>query len=179
MIINLQRDGVFLDPAQQTFQFASEVAIGNYVDIEGDPTVYDDYSTVLSDYTTNPGTTAGNWRAVGCYIRPPGVDRTPYRIKANMTNDSDLESIVGIGFGPTSPTGSGDRIQPVRPMPFYKRFDDVIMLPAVPETDPNYGKPLCVCLIIQGSNAGGTKAYGNLSVQRLATAPPTFAQSVS
>lgn len=176
-LTNLQRDNLWPNlAASGSVAFSSDrlLSVGDIL-VNAPVTVYDVVSAVK---TTNTGTTAvaaSSVKAVGCYIKQPGLDRTPYRVKAYSSANAQFAIVCG--YGPASITGSDDQITPVTMIPFTREFDDVIVVPNLPEGDPLEDRAFCFGIAALGT-VSASYLLGLLSVQRLANTPPTMATSV-
>lgn len=175
-IVNLDRDGVWceIDTSAEK-AWSTESTIGDTILINADSTVYDASAYVQADKTSTSISTG--WRGIGCYIKQPTVDTTPYRVKG-FINAGSMICSVGVGYAPASITGGDDSITPVTLFPMSYEFDQLIMVPARISTDTYYNRALAFFIALQYTGASAD-TYAHLSVQRLATSPPKFAASVS
>ena len=176
-IVNLKRDGFWT-----TLKSTDEVAVATERQVNtetlymsGDATVYDEFISARFQHTVAPTISANHFTSIGGYIRQPESETVPYRVKA-CANPTYQICAVGIGYAPATPTGTDDEIDPVAIFPFEDCFDELFMIPALDSGDSLYGRSLAFALICYYS-AGFLS--GGISVQRLATAPPQFSQSVS
>lgn len=176
MIVNLQRDCHFVAPAGTGLQFSTERVIDHRINAQADPAVYDSYAACFADQSTSPSVTAGSWRSIGCYVKQPVLDAGPYRIKAYI--GASWSAAIVVGYPPASHTGNDDLITPVQAISFVEKMDDVFLVPVLPEGDPLEDRPLYFGIAIT-DNKQSDRISCSLSVQRLATTPPPFMQSVS
>lgn len=180
-LTNIKRDGFHLEVKNtnesawsSTFVTTADTALIN----AGDPSVKDEFASARADMTSGVSVAAASWKGIGCYISPPGVDMTPYRVKAyamNLYGTADFRLVIG--YAPASITGTDDTLSPINVLPFGYNFDDIIMVPALPAGDPLEGRALAFGLML-GETATSV-IYAALSVQKLSVAPPAFAQAVS
>lgn len=181
---NIQRDGIWIKPntasdltwPTPTLHTATE-KLAN-----ADSTVYDrsaQFHTGMGALALNGGYS----ETVGCYIKQPLVDNTPYRVIASAEvigqQDNIYSTFLTIGYAPSSPTGTDDSIEECYSIPFKGCFDGLIMVPNLSSGDTFYGRALFIGVSI-GVDANLSGQYGLCagSVQRLATSPPTLAQAV-
>lgn len=182
---NVQRDFILFDPDQTGLNpnSATETLLTtDALNIMADPSVYDDVAEAVVAPGSQLTISANSKKAMGCYIYQPVADRVPYRIKAHMAlAASGFRLAIAIGYAPASPTGSDDAISSARYIPFTGEFDDLILVPAQGSGDTYFGRALAVAIVWITSGTGITTAYfdGHLSVQRLATKPPTMHNAVS
>ena len=173
-LVNLDRDGFFttLKTADE-LSWSTGVAVGDTINCNSSGTVNAIYGSARSDKSVAPSITAGQWEAIGVLMEPPKDDMVPYRLKA-YTNTAYNVLEIGIGYAPSSPTGSDDAITPLAVFPMtHNCFDEIFMIPALDSGDGDYGKAICFLGAVT-FNTGSTPANFALSVQRLATAPPPY-----
>lgn len=172
-IVNLQRDGFWVPSAHsQNVQWGDQQAVNTTsLDVNADATVYEDAAKVwaMSAHTI----TAGQWRGIGAYIKQPVIDNVPYRVKAYA--DQDLRPLLIVAIAPATITGSDDHVTPLIVCPFDDgKVDELFMVPVIPTFEDR-----ALCFAIAATQSSANEEIAALSVQRLATAPPTMAQSVS
>ncbi len=177
-IVNLQRDGLFLQIDTSLTSWSEATAIiADQATATVNPTVMDDYAASYSFRDSLPALTANEQSASGILIRQPGEDIAPYRVKA-YSNAENSTLIVGYLSG-TIGDGVNRIITPAHAIPFQHHMDELIMILPVPAGDPNEDKPLCFAISVEGIAGQEEPGEASLSVQRLATSPPQFSQSVS
>lgn len=183
---NIQRDGHWTEPktANDTTWAADELIANTTAKVNGPSAVSVDKANVHGDNVNTYSIAANEQRCIGVFIQEPDGDNTPYRVKASANvvgqSQDDTDMAILVGYAPASITGTDDVIEDVYYIPFYGEFDDLIVVPTLVSGDPFYDRALCFGIAIQ-SEAGITtkRLLGHLSVQRLATKPPTMAQAVS
>ena len=118
---------------------------------------------------------ANSYKAMGVLMKPPLVDRTPYRVKAR--GHGGLVNMLLVGYAPASPTGSNDTLDRWNYQSFGFEYDDIIMLPALESTDAMYGRPIFFGVAVPFVSASHIQV--DVSVQKLSIAPPQFEMGVS
>ena len=175
---NLQRDQFHVnstgDDAEITWP--TEGSFGNSLAADTLVTVQSSYAFVRSEKASCV-VTATNARTIGVYLKEPVTDDTPYRVKAHFQGDIGT-TYVTVGYGPTAPTGAADVIEHVIAFPVGAEFDEVIKMPVLDDTHPDFGKPLFFGLTV-AENSATTPCVGVLSVQNMSTASPQYASSTS
>lgn len=178
-IINLDRDSFWTN-----LKTTADVTVGTVFAplpsgnaiINADPTVYDDVAKAKLSTSAAITVAAASYAAIGCYLKPPTVDTVPYRIKGYAHGLQSPSCIAIIGYGPSSPTGSGDTITPCVFIPFDDYIDEIVMIPALDSTDPDYGKPIAFGIGI--GQCTSDVVFAHLSAQRMATTPPKYGAAV-
>ena len=129
-------------------------------------------------------TQSNYWVGSGLFISQPVVDDTPYRVKGTFIGDG-MSCYLFVGRGPANPTGVNDLITDVVAIPLTgakdgidTRINDVINIEGLPDSHPDFQKPLAFGYGISVAAGSGTAAY-SLSVQNLAKTAPQFAASMS
>lgn len=122
----------------------------------------------------------GNWAGAGVYLDPPASDDTPYRVKGRIrcSNAAAYEVFVVVGYAPATITGSGDTVTVAISVPVNGEFDEVVLMPKLNSGDANFERPLAFVMAV-GQASGTEKFDGYMSVQKLSTASPQYASSVS
>ena len=154
----------------------------------GDAIVYQTQASMHQQIATiSP---LGNYSTAGLLISQPVVDATPYRVKANVCSYEAFVYLC-VGYGPEAPTGSADLATKCRYFPLQisgskgsgaiygpaAQFDETILIPGVPEGDPDFAKPMFFGIMCAAD--GNPVAGYYLSVQNLAKTAPQFAASMS
>ena len=178
--VNIQRDAYWTNP-----DTTDDIALGNStlqsltnLDASGPTTVFQDSGSAQVDAATTT-IAADNQKTIGVYMAQPDGDNTPYRVKAacRVMDTPDAEMSIVIGYAPATITGANDLIQDLFYIPFKHNFDDLIM---VPESDTYSARALFIGVAIQGgAGITGKRVNCSISVQRLATKPPTMQNAVS
>jgi len=180
-IVNIQRDFTLTVPGQTAIALPAGAINTDPLPVNADPVVYDD---IASLNLVNGGVislAADYVSGAACYLLAPLGDRTPYRVKASVAiTDTDTKRFIVVGYAPASITGTSDLIADPVYIPFIGQFDDLLLVPAVEELDPNYGRALAVGIVVYaGAQLTNESVQGHLSVQRLGTKPPTMHNAVS
>ncbi len=179
-IVNLQRDALFVatEAAPIVWGALDGFSEAGGTTVNADPTVYDDFARVRSSRDTAVILNAAESRTIGLYIRPPGPGLSPYRVKAYAdTVDRTVQFHLVMGFAPDTITGTGDVIVAVETvgLAWPWKIDELVMMPQeILATE----KALFFGIMMKGA-CNVPHSTVTLSVQRLATAPPQFDQSVS
>ncbi len=178
-IVNLQRDAVFVSPEQAIVDFGSPGAINESTDVlaDTDGIVYDTYHSARNSTSTS-ATFANDTLAatLGILMRPPGSELTPYRVKCyGQGSDPLFRFSLVIGYAEGTITGTDDVITFPMLYSFEKQLDELFLLEPAGTTGTS---PIFFGIAIQGIVTAAVLQV-QLSVQRLATAPPQFSQSVS
>lgn len=163
MTVNLYRDSVWCTSDHFT-KWSTPTNRRDELLMNADPQVYDDIASVCAVDDTS--LKKGQRSAVGVYVRPPASDRTPYKIKAHANGPA----YIFIGSGPKGPEGNDDVVEKLVILPLAYVFDEVVMLPPGDESHPT---AVGIFTLTSGVNVV------HLSVQRLATLPPTFDSRVT
>ena len=176
--VNIQRDGHWITIENSkllTWPTALTIASGT-INMNSDGVVYDVFSSARPDFRSAPTVPVDSWESVGTWMRPPDVDVSPYRVKAKAISEST--TLLVVGYGPASITGTNDLMSDIFVMPVVGEIDTMLMIPNLLDSDPNYERAIGFGLAITAapSSAG---LVGALSVQRLASTPPQLAQSTS
>lgn len=178
---NIQRDGIFTDLEATHYNWATATTTtGDTVKVNGDPSVYVDKAFVKSDRGATCAPSATTLQAIGCFIQQPIGDRTPYRVKVSCPiADADGKAFIVIGYAPASPSGSDDILAANENalIPFENTFDDLIIIPSLPEGDALEDRALCFGIAVTGAFSEQLPAH--LSVQNLGVKPPTMHNSIS
>ena len=181
---NLLRDLVYVDPGAAQLGLSTEAnSVLLQANLNSSGIVNQTEGVATINNGTYSATTNSNWwKAAGLLISPPVVDSTPYRVKAYVACFTGNAHII-VGRAPLAPTGSNDPITNVTGIPITAGshnevavFDECILIPGVPESDPDFKKPVAFGIACSGS-AGGIRFH--LSVQNLAKTAPQFAASMS
>ncbi len=176
--VNLQRDALFTAPEKTPLLFGSAFNFddGKFL-ANADPVVYDSYSSARNArLNTVTLANAAHCEAMGLYMRPPGSELSPYRVKCYAGTDDPLVSFrMVVGYAEGTITGTDDDITEYQTYHFDTHLDELIMLePAV-----SVGlAPVFFGILLRGVYTTA-KVDTIISVQRLATSPPQFSQSVS
>lgn len=176
-IVNLQRDAVFVDVDKTPIIFPAGTGFfeGIALIANTDSTVHDDYLNIRSSRTDFVGLVVDQIKSIGGYLRPPGDGLSPYRVKAyGDCRVAAIQFHVCIGWGPDVIDGS-DLIDEWIGIPFDTNIDELVMVP--PEITEDHA--LFFGIGVSGITGSDAPMHAWLSVQRLATAPPQFDQSVS
>lgn len=177
--VNLQRDSYFISPEKAPLDFSDQVGFDESTALktDADPTVYDAYTQARSSRDNNVIISgASNVRAIGVYLRPPGSELSPYRVRCfAKAIDPLLEFRLVIGYAEGTITGTDDLITHYSTLGFDKYMDEIFMI----ESQTTTGTAPIFFGIMVKEIVAGTKVDANISVQRLATSPPQFSQSVS
>lgn len=178
-IVNLQRDAAFVELEKAPVEWGTKTTIDetNPLKADADPTVYDIYAVARSDRSvTTTVSTALEIYTFGLFMRGPGVELTPYRVKARaQANKAGATHLLAIGYAEDTITGTDDEITFFQHFSFIHYLDELFLIkPPVSVGD----KPLFFGISTMGAASVATH-YANLSVQRLSTSPPSFSQSVS
>lgn len=181
MIVNLRRDGFFhdiYDTGKSSFSAALAGSVKALTVNAGDLTVYDTFASLRVDRTAGVTCAAASWRGAGCFISQPGADMTPYRVKAYArTLIPTTNFAIIVGYAPATITGSDDALAENIVIPFDTSFDQLLMIPKLPEGDTYEDRALAFGILIGECTSQLVQAH--LSVQKLSVSPPAFAQSVS
>ncbi len=176
-IVNLQRDATFVDLEGTALTWGGATAISEaQVGVANtSAVVYDSYASARSSRDATITMVAANHRGIGVFLKPP-IELSPYRVKCYARgDDAALSFSLAIGFSSNTIDGSADEFDHYETFNFDENMDELFMLE--PETSAGI-LPLCFAIMARGVNTGA-KAYAHISVQRLATSPPQFSQSVS
>lgn len=182
---NIQRDAIWTKPETASdlgWPLDTLVTATNAV-ANADPTVYTDVANAHTGANLI-SITASNKQTIGCYLKAPEGDNTPYRVKAFSTiynSDKDqFRTMITIGYGPAAITGSGDTIEDIYEIPFISGIDELIMVPALSSGDTYFGRALFIGVTVAADSTITTKVASTcISVQNLAVAPPSMIYSVS
>lgn len=185
MILNVQRDGLYIDPSddlklawsatQTSYQALTSVKLAGTVPV--------DYAAVEVDdaaYTLNANQKTG----IGVMIQQPLGDRTPYRVKAHVHtpgNQGQRYAIL-VGYAPASPITGDNTVAAQTILPFDQKFDDLIMVENEADGDTFDGRAMVFAIVMYnptGSSLSNSVSYGALSVQNLGVKPPTMQNAVS
>ena len=178
-LTNIQRDAFWstLKEADELSWGSDRLIASQTMYINADATIYDDIGKARNDHTSVLVIAAGSYRGFGLFMQQTGDDDTPYRVKM-YSNTANFIAHLGIGYGPASPTGTDDEISEIAFFtPIYGAIDDIFILPKLDSGDTYYARP--VAFGVFASFNGGIVPHCGLSVQRLATTPPTFSTAVS
>ncbi len=177
-IVNLQRDAFFSNQEKTSLSFSVAQPFDETdFNMNADATVYDSYATARSN-RLNALTlaSADDCEAIGLYMRPPGSELTPYRVKCYAGADDVLVKFrLIIGFAEGTISGANDVITHFLTFPFDTNLDELFMLEPAGTTGDS---PIAFGIMLRGVYTDA-HADVSLSVQRLATSPPQFSQSVS
>lgn len=178
-IINLQRDAVFQAPEKTTVTFGTAAAFNHAQALlaNTDPVVQDAYGSVHTDPAVDIIlASATQARTMGMFMRPPGSELTPYRVKcyAGVT-DPAVSFRMAIGFGEGTIDGANDNITHWESFAFDKKLDELFLVE--PQVTTGISPIFFGILFVGIITTGAIDAH--ISVQRLATSPPQFSQSVS
>ena len=178
-LTNLDRDcfhTTLKDTDELSFSTQSLISGGSVL-LNSTGSVNDVFGSARSDHTTIPAVTAGNWRAIGVLMEEPLQDRVPYRVKL-YTNSASGIVHLGIGYAPSSPTGSDDTIDPVAQFSVTNNYlDEIFLIPALDSGDGDYGKALAFCGMITYNTADYCQV--SLSVQKLDVGFPQYNRAIS
>jgi len=180
-IVNVQRDFTLTVPGQTAIALPAGAINTDPLPVNADPVVYDDIASLNLVNGGDISLAANYITGAACYLLAPLGDRTPYRVKASIAiTDTDTKTFIVVGYAPASITGAGDLIDEPVLIPFIGQYDDLVLIPAVEDTDPNYGRALAVGIVVYaGAVLSNEAVQGHLSVQRLGTKPPTMHNAVS
>lgn len=182
---NLQRDGTWITPdTSENIALSTPVALSSsQVFANAKTPLHVDIADV--QVRVQDSIAVDNIAVAGVYMQPPQGDNQPYRVKAdgiiNGLSGTVMQPCVVIGYGPAAPTGSDDIIDQPYVIPFNQgEYDDVLFLPQLLDTDPNFGRPLFIGIGFMASNTI-TNLYviAHLSVQNLGVRPPTMHYAVA
>lgn len=185
MIVNLSRDAIHVpySVGDAGISLATQSAMsGVNALLNSDGVVRDAVAYAQIEHASTYTISTLNKRCAGVLMRAPASDNTPYRVKAyaQTGQGNDVSFGIVLGIAPTSPTGSDDTLTNVDYIPFDGKFDDLIMVPNLDDGDVDYDKAIAFGIYCYSETGISSQhIFGHLSVQRLATRPPTFAQSVS
>lgn len=182
---NLHRDGMWIKPRTlSNLSWGTQTAFGTtQLLANADPSTYDNQAQAHA-YDANFGLTNGNVKVIGCYMKEPTGDNTPYRVIAGQEivgqYDVIYSSFLVVGYAPASPTGTDDTIDQVFLIPFVSEFDGLLVVPPLDDSDANYGRALFIGVgVACDANLSSQDIMACISVQRLATTPPTLAASTA
>jgi len=180
-IVNIQRDFTLAIPGQTAIALPAGAINTDPLPVNGDPVVYDDIASLNLANGGDISLAANYMSGAACYLLAPLGDRTPYRVKASIAiTDTDTKTFIVVGYAPASVTGTADLIAEPMYIPFYGQYDDLLLVPAVDDLDPNYGRALAIGIVVYaGAVLTNEQVQGHLSVQRLGTKPPTMHNAVS
>ena len=180
MIKNIDRDGVWTKPATGQISFSNPAALGSSVIYNSEAAVFDMQASANAAESVALG--ADQQAAIGVHVVQPLGDNTPYRVKASaISMEGGRGGVLAVGYGPASPSGNGDTMTNPWFIPFAGDLNELVMVPPLPAGDPLEDRPLVFALVVVNSASapGGGDIFANLSVQRLATKPPTIHRAVS
>ena len=171
---NLQRDQFHLENLKTVTNqsYSTGVAMSRNINASADPTVYQD-ATQAQNLSNSISVTAGQWRAAGCYVKQPAVEKTPYRVKAYANPKDETFVVVGIS---QAQTGTDDAVTNVVAFPFQGTFDEVFLITDLPSNNSDFGKPLFFGIAQAG---GSTKGDMTISIQNMSIASPTYTSTTS
>ena len=185
-LTNLLRDLTHVTPGAGFIGLGSTVrTIGSQININTDGVVHQ-VSASNADGNIQAGQkgTTSQWVGTGLYMSQPIVDATPYRVKAYVTTHL-CEALVIVGYAPNTPTGTNDLITDIVSFPLTAagttesaKFDEIILMPGLSESDPDYGKPIAIGLAFMSANNAAYVRW-NISAQNLSKTAPQFAASMS
>ena len=114
-------------------------------------------------------------------MKGPIVDATPYRVKI-YGHTTGVASYAVVGY-PETTTGNDRCINAIAfPLGYDQQFvfDEVLLMPQWPESDPLYESPIAIGVAAGGSAKGaGELIEFTMSVQNLSETAPKFAASMS
>lgn len=175
-LTNISRDGIHVLPQRGKYAPSNEVTlISNTLQVNADPAVYSDIASAKLAHNTM-ALTAQNWKAIGCYMKQPNEDKTPFRVKASCLDG--FEPALVIGYAPAIITGTDDLIYKLTSIPFHQNLDEIIMLDPVDADHGDGGKAICFALALT-STVSDKRLLGTLSVQNLGISPPPHAKGIS
>lgn len=185
-LVNLLRDQTFCSPGTaQVSPGATTTAIStNTVTINSDGVVNQTNGFVWGADQRLTATSFTTWYGVGLMMQYPIVDATPYRLKGYVSARDCIASFF-LGYAPSSPTGTGDLITKIIASPLtsfdmqeHGKIDDIVTIPSLPESDPDYGKPIAFGFAFVNPTSNAILHY-SLQVQNMANTSPQFAASMS
>lgn len=178
-IINLQRDAHFSGPEKTEIAWGAKTTVDETLPLktDADSTVYDIYSSARCsrDLALTLGSSL-EIQTFGLFMRPPGSELTPYRVKCRAVgNKAGPHFLLSIGYAEDAITGTDDEITFYQLYPFDYKLDELFLI----EPQVTVGTaPIFFGISVMGLVTTGNM-FANISVQRLATSPPQFSQSVS
>lgn len=182
-IVNLQRDAIFanLDTTDIVGYSADSLLSLDTFLSNSNAVVYDDFWSASADSTVVTSVASLQRKGMGLNLRQPVGDRTPYRVKAYVGDVGVVNTFaLAIGYPPAVITGTDDIISEMVTLPFTSKFDEMIIVEALPDGDPLIDRAIHFAIVVNAP-AGGIAGYfaALLSVQNLGMKPPTMAQAVS
>lgn len=181
-IVNLQRDAIFLqlDTALNIGMSSDSGFSATAFFMNAVPVVEDIFASVQSNHQVQPVLIPDQIQSIGVFLKPPGLDTTPFRVKAYAASVSkDAQFYLSIGYAPAVITGVNDTIEQPVYLALPHHFDELIMIPALKAADPLFGRPIAFAISSTSNPTSTENVLLQLSVQNLAIAPPAFAQSTS
>ena len=183
MIINFLRDNLHTTPGITAQTWApTRISISSSIRMNSSGVVNQTSGMSHMPFVNLQGQGVSLWTGSGLLMDQPNVDATPYRVKAYAAADNAF-CYLFCGYAPSSPTGVDDIITSVIAWPIgsvggISTFNDLILLPALDEQSPDFGKPIAFGVAV-AMKSGTFSASYNISVQNLAKTAPQFAASMS
>ena len=181
---NLLRDLVYVNPGQASVSFGNGMSIGGQLVANNSGIVNTVTGTMANGYALTGSSGNANWYSCCVLMSPPVVDDTPYRVKLWYFGEN-TNGYFYTGYAPLAPTGTNDAITKVQGIPFSHQgsmekgyFDEAVLMPSIPKTDPDYGKPIAFGLAVAVSTGNPVHAF-YMSVQNMEKTAPQFATSMS
>lgn len=181
-LTNIQRDSFWADLEETidvqmgtTFTPIGALTTDREIIMNADATVQPAVAKAKLSKVTAYTVPAASYGAFGCYMAPPKTDAVPYRVKAYAHGLQSPSCALGVGYAEASPNGVNDVLYPCIILPFDDKVDDIVIVPKIEDTDPLYGRAIGFAILV--GECTSDIVLAQLSVQRLATSPPQFAQS--
>ena len=179
-LTNLLRDQAYVEPLAERLGYGTENDKGKVIWMRSTGIV-NQTRAMATTLEAVVSTAANRWFGSGVLIKGPIVDSTPYRVKVHALS-SGVATYVFLAY-PETTTGLDRCINTIAfPLGYDggMQFDEVINVPAWPESDPLHESPIAIGVAAgQAIKGSGELIEYYLSVQNLAQTAPKFAASMS
>ena len=177
--VNIRRDGIWLSFKGLIAWSRNTPITERSIAVNAVSEVSIDQNSVQADFTESVNLDAKKLKAIGCYIHQPVDDNAPYRLVALVNikgqKAEDLKPTIAIGYAPEQITGENDMISQVVHLPFEGEIDQLVVIPNEGDNNEFRGRPICFAICLQSAKKlTNVNLNAHLSVQRLATKPPTM-----